>query len=426
MKKIIIGIYLISSVFALQSCLFEEQSLFDQSAIERLKITNEKCKEILVSAPYGWKMAYDSNDKSCTRFFVKFKIDGTVIMTSDISTTATLEPDTSRYEFKMSQGPVLAFNTYNKYFHSLSNPDGNNSTKGGDNDFVIMSATPDSVVLKGIKGQTYVSLYKANEGDEAGYYVNNTRFKNFFKKSSSSPFFTSLLFADGSGVSMVTESNTRYITFIYQDEQGQTIHNRVSYDYNAQGFNTWNEIKTKGKTFSNFVWDSAALNFYPTIDPTAKFIFTHTTPFPYDKTVEKNKGNSFVMTNYSAWFKTNVFDQFKSANSYGLNYKGVELLWEVNGKSSFSFLISSGTADPENIFNISQYTTLRDDQVAFQNAGTFEGVNAAKLNNNFYFKKFLSTFFATNGFTVYNEDVYMYLISIDDSTKWLCFKRIEE
>lgn len=436
MKNIIYSLYFILCLLTLQSCLFEEELVFNKPAFERLKVANDSCKKILVSSPYGWKMAYDSNPAKCTRFFMKFSENGTVSMTSDISTSSIIVPDTSFYEFKVSQGPVLSFCTYNAYFHSLSNPNVSNQTKGGDYDFTIMKTTNDSIVLKGIKGQTNVTLYKAGQNDEAGYYVNNSLFANLFKKATSSPFFTSLLFSDSVSINMVTESNTRYITFIYQNADGQTVKDRVAYDYNGTGFNTWKEIKTKSKTFSNFIWDATNINFHPTTDTKAKFIFTHTTAFPYGKTVDKFKGSSYSLTSYSSWFDTNVFKPLKQ-NNY--DYRGMELYWnkgdsikgnKVTGDSiSFSFFVAppaGQTYDPNNTFGISAYTTLRDDQVSFQSSGTKTGTNATKLSNNPYFKNLINSFFSSAGFTVYEEDNQMYLISIDNSIKWLCFKRIEE
>lgn len=423
MSKKITIFFLVLSAISLQSCLFEEDLKFTQSANERITEVNEKCRQTLTSSVYGWKMAYDSNPNSCTRFFVKFKGD-TVIFKSDASTATTLQGDTSLYNFKMSQGPVLSFDTYNTIFHALSNPNTSNGTKGGDSDFTIMKVTDDSIVLKGIKGQTHVTMYKASANDEANYFANNTRFKNLIKKTTSSPFFISLLFGDDTGVSMVTELNTRYLTFIYQNAEGQTIKERVSYDYNWQGFNTWKEIKTKNKTFSNFVWDATTSNFSLTNDPQAKFIFTHTTPFPYGKTVEKFKGYGYILTSYSDWFKTNVFTPLKA--SY--DYKGFELNWDIKGESSFSFIVAppdGQTYDPNNIFGISGHTILRDDQVSFQSSGTKTGTNAVKLSNNFYFKNLTNTLFSTTGFTVYEESGYMYLINKENSTKWLCFKLIE-
>jgi hypothetical protein len=423
-----------------QSCLFEENLKFDQSAYERTKAINDNCKKVLTSSPYGWKMAYDSNPISCTRFFLKFKGDS-VFIKSDVSTATAVVPDSSLYDFKMSQGPVLSFVTYNDTFHYLSNPNTSNATKGGDYDFTIMKVTDDSIVLKGINGQTHVSLYRAGVDDEANYFTNNTRFKNLLKKTTSSPFFISLLFGDSVGVNMVTELNTRYLTFIYQDATGQTIKDRVAYDYNALGFNIWKEMKTKSKTFSSFIWDATNSNFYPTTDVKAKFIFSHTTPFPYGKTVEKYKGNSYVLTSYSPWFKTNVFTPLITppGGGTGYDYRGIELYWNkgdsikgnvVTGDSiSFSVIVAPPTGqtyDPNNIYGISGYTTLRDDQVSFQSSGTKTGTNAAKLGNNAYFKNLTNTFFSTAGLTVYEENDYMYLISKENSIKWLCFKLIEK
>ena len=420
-------ITLFCALLAFQSCLFQEENSFDAAATERVIQANELCRKTLVSSPYGWKLAYDSNDNSCTRFFLKFSDDETVSITSDLSTIANTKPAVSQYLFLRSQGPVLSFGGYNEYLSSLANPTSSNTTKGGDNDFIIMETTPDSIVLKGVKSQRKITLHKANEGDEAGYYVNNSIFKNFFKKASTSPFFMNLVFGDGSGVDMVTESNSRYVTFIYQDASSQTRKDRLSFDFNATGFNIWTPIVVGGKSHTNFVWNSTQNNYNLSSDAGAKFVFSHTTAFPYGKTVDKFNGKSYFLVrdnaSYSDWVKNNVFNSsFNNSN----DWKVLELVWNVKNFSYINLVIPAGTSDPNNYFAISGSTKLRDDQVSFQASGEMSGVNASKLSKKAYFKRFLDLIFGEGGFTVYEESGYMYLIGKTDSTRWLRFQQADD
>ncbi|KAA6301973.1 MAG: hypothetical protein EZS26_001789 [Candidatus Ordinivivax streblomastigis] len=409
-----------------QSCLFQEEDIFDKSSSERLTEALENFHTTIQESPYGWKLAYDCSETSCYRFFMKFYGGDTVAILSDIKTAWNSTPAISTYSLKQSQGPVLAFNTYNEQLHFLAEPNNSGATKGGDNDFVIMKVTPDSIVLKGIKGQKKIVMHRADETDEAGYFINNTRFKNLFAKSSSSPFFSKLTFSDSVAVSFRTESNTRYITFLYKNEKDSLITNRLSYDYNGEGFNVWEPITAFGKTFSHFIWDEKEKNFYPTIDKDAKFTFTDVTPFPFAHTVDKYKGKILTLSAYSSWVKSNIFDKIFESKDYKENYKGSELIWDVKGKTYLTFLIASGSQDPANNFYMSSDIKLREDQVSFQDSEKYEGYGAGRLNNNPYFKRLKALIFGNEGFTIYEDGGDIYFINTLNSQRWLRFVVPEE
>jgi hypothetical protein len=408
-----------------QSCLFQEEDIFDKSSSERLTEALENFHTTIQESPYGWKLAYDCSETSCYRFFMKFYGGDTVAILSDIKTAWNTTQAISTYSLKQSEGPVLAFDTYNEQLHFLAEPNSSGVTKGGDNDFVIMKVTPDSIVLKGIKGQKKIVMHRADETDEAGYFINNTRFKNLFAKSSSSPFFSKLTFSDSVAVSFRTESNSRYITFLYKNEKDSLITNRLSYDYNGEGFNVWEPITAFGKTFSHFIWDEKEKNFYPTIDKDAKFTFTDVTPFPFAHTVDKYKGKILTLSAYSSWVKSTIFDNLISGSApYAKGkYKGLELGWDVDGKTYFSFLVD----DNEEINNYfyMDYAVLREDQISFQDVEIQEGPNSTKLSNNTYFKR-LKTFILGEEFTIYVDNKTIYLISMSDSKKWFQFVIVEE
>ena len=49
---------------------------------------------------------------------------------------------------------MLTFDSYNPLIHMFSGPLGLNMNLGGDYEFIIMSATPDKVILQGKKYKT--------------------------------------------------------------------------------------------------------------------------------------------------------------------------------------------------------------------------------------------------------------------------------
>jgi hypothetical protein len=425
--KILIFCFGIAGIF--QSCLFQEEDIFKKSASNRIDAELVTLHDVLTGSPYGWKMPYDCNEKTCYRFLLKFTEKDTVSVLSDQSVAFSKTPAISTYSLKRSQGPVLSFDNYNTQLSVLANPGSDNSTRGGDNDFTIYKITEDSIVLKGIKDSHTITMYRANETDEAGYFTNNTLFKKFFTTSSSSPYFTELTFGDGTGISVNIGGNTRYITFLYKNDAGELVVDKQPFDFNGEGFNLWNTVTVKGNSFSRFVWNEDEQNFNLKTDANAKFEFNHVTPFPYSNTVEQYKGKVFALSGYSAWVKSNIYDKLIGTNAtYNKSYGGFELAWDIPVEGSndrltyFSFKVVAKPYDPDNYFYMSGSKALREDQVSFQDSGISEGQNINKLNGNPYIQRLKELMFAEEGFTVYDDGAgSVYFINTLNSLKWLQF-----
>ena len=99
-------------VFLFQSCLFDEEDVFDKSASERMDEQLVNIRNILEGSSYGWKFAYDCKPTTCYRLFMKFfSVDGIpkVSVLSDINSSYMTNPAVSSYSYKRSQGPVISF-----------------------------------------------------------------------------------------------------------------------------------------------------------------------------------------------------------------------------------------------------------------------------------------------------------------------------
>lgn len=142
---------------ALMSCSPSVDHLFDDIPSRRMDKVMSHVDSVLTSPRNGWLMQYYPSSTQAYggyNVLAKFSTDGRVTMASE-----TAGPDvtaTSDYEVTQSSGCVLTFNTYNSVFHAYSTPEetnggGNGYGYEGDFEFVVMSATPDEVVLKGRK-----------------------------------------------------------------------------------------------------------------------------------------------------------------------------------------------------------------------------------------------------------------------------------
>jgi hypothetical protein len=152
MKKIIYSILLLFVAFGFQSCVNEEKEVFDKSASVRMSEALANYSKILQSPKNGWRLRYYAGEDYAYggyNMLISFA-DGKANVASEIAGTEDVFH--SSYDLISNQGPVLTFDTFNPVMHFFGTPS-DSSLDGyqGDYEFVVMSASADSVVLKGKK-----------------------------------------------------------------------------------------------------------------------------------------------------------------------------------------------------------------------------------------------------------------------------------
>ena len=153
MKKLFLYMMLAAVSFSMQSCLHDNDEIFEKSAAERIDEAVANAKSLLLSADNGWKFEYYLGSEYSYggyNYIVKFGNDGKAHVSGEIADADMVT--SSSWDVVKDQGPVLTFNTYNAIMHELSQPmqdpvDGYE----GDYEFIIMRTTNDSIYLKGKK-----------------------------------------------------------------------------------------------------------------------------------------------------------------------------------------------------------------------------------------------------------------------------------
>lgn len=172
-KKIFHIAMLVIGMATLQSCLHDDNEIFDEPAAERLEKAASEAKAVLESAGSGWAMQYYLGEEydggGCT-YLVKFK-DGKADVSLDVAGDASLVTHSS-YDVIKDQGPVLTFNTYNELMHLFANPYSDGTTDGGDFEFVIMDVTDSLIELKGRKTGNKMKLIRLPEQTDWEDYLN--------------------------------------------------------------------------------------------------------------------------------------------------------------------------------------------------------------------------------------------------------------
>lgn len=178
MKKYLsIYILLALACIGLQSCLFSEEDVFDESSANRATADVIKCQEILKEAPNGWKLEYyigDNYSSGAITFLMKF--DGTQVQIACEAGTGDYVPGdkkTSLYQVKTEQSTMLTFDTYNPLLHSFSAPLGMNINLEGDYEFIILEASPEKIILQGKKYKNIMEMTPMPEDEPWSTYLKN-------------------------------------------------------------------------------------------------------------------------------------------------------------------------------------------------------------------------------------------------------------
>ena len=114
-KRLISALMIAAAAFSAQSCLFEQNDIFEESASLRLAKTMEETDKVLKDSPNGWLFEiFPEGSQSYGGFALicKFNDDQTVDVYSELDDTPQT-PVNSYYKMTNDNGPVLIFDTYN-------------------------------------------------------------------------------------------------------------------------------------------------------------------------------------------------------------------------------------------------------------------------------------------------------------------------
>ena len=149
-RKIFTTLALAISLFSMQSCLFNQEDIFDQSSSERLSAAKDNARKILMDAEYGWLFEMfpeKTQEHGGFAYTLKFSELEVEVRTERMSGVYT-----SLYKMIDDNGPTLVFDSYNKAIHEFSTPSGSSDSyeaMHGEFEFVIVDATPELITLRG-------------------------------------------------------------------------------------------------------------------------------------------------------------------------------------------------------------------------------------------------------------------------------------
>ncbi|WP_231464538.1 MULTISPECIES: DUF4302 domain-containing protein [unclassified Pedobacter] len=154
---------LISGMLLFAACDKKKDRIFEDSPTERLNAAVLNAQTILKSKPNGWIMQYYPGTNAPyggVNLFMNFSSATDVNVQGDYTSSNV----TSTYKVYPGAGPILTFDTYNSILAYFAAPGAitglvsNDGGLGGDFEFLVTKADPDSVILKGRKRGTKIVM----------------------------------------------------------------------------------------------------------------------------------------------------------------------------------------------------------------------------------------------------------------------------
>lgn len=179
---------------SLGSCKNEVDEIFDEDAVARLEKAQAEYTNILTSNGGKWQMEYYANSKEPGYvYLMTFNKNGSVTISGKnkwISTaqggmqgTVAYGSQTSLWEVVTDNGPVLSFNSFNKYFHLFADPEDIPSMSEeetdetgygheGDYEFDLMKYSNDTLYITGKKYGIDMIMTRVDANVDDEVYMN--------------------------------------------------------------------------------------------------------------------------------------------------------------------------------------------------------------------------------------------------------------
>lgn len=237
---------LLLPLFVFQSCMKDQENLFDEPSSLRMQNTLDKTRKVLEGSEKGWLIDYyvgDNQQYGGYAFTVKFDS-----LTCTASSELSTDTATSYYKLTTDDGPVLTFDTYNTVLHALATPSADNYEGfHADYEFIILSADSNEVVLKGKKTGSIMKMHPLAETPSV--YLNSVQstIGNFVINGASGTI-------DKTNLDILVNIDNRQIE--YSSSNDSTIFGSSAFTITDKGVRLYEPIIVNGQKLENFIFDA--------------------------------------------------------------------------------------------------------------------------------------------------------------------------
>ena len=246
-------------LLGLQSCVQDEEDIFNKPAAERLSEALQAYQKILTAPENGWVMEYyPKGDCSYGGYTVLLSFtEEDVTVASEISSRSAK----SLYSLKEDMGPVLSFDTYNEIFHFFSDP----AIPGlpglgyeGDYEFIFMGQENNELILKGKKTGNTFRMHPLSKNQSWEQTLNDL--KSIIRTITPPDYYgygltveNTEIFLTQTGRALTTEPNGRNFEIDYIEGK-DTLTINAPFIYTTSGIKLYQPIQIGGKTLQYFDW----------------------------------------------------------------------------------------------------------------------------------------------------------------------------
>lgn len=318
MKKLILYSVLACMTFSMQSCLFSEEDLFEQSSADRENASVIELKSLLTSATNGWKLEYrygsEGMDGAANLFF---KFDANEVTIASDYATSSYNPGetaTSLYTVQSYNGTEISFDSYNEILHAFCEPNGyNDPGLMGDYEFIVRSTSENEIHLTGKKyGVEMVMTRLDDTVDWATYLAAAAQISD----DSDYPQFA--VINGGQKIAVVERNlNERAFTVVENKEDGTSVSYSYPFVATDKGVKLIEPLVLGGIPIQNLTWNSEDLTFTCT-DEGVDAILKYERSAGYDQYLGTYQIEG--ASNLSAVYGTITLEPYKDGRLYVANY----------------------------------------------------------------------------------------------------------
>lgn len=254
-------------VLMMAGCTNRYESVFDETADERVKKALAQYREQLVSATDGWKATLYPGAGGGYTFYFDFQEDGTVTMISDFDLTTAGTSMEGTFVMKGLQRPTLSFDTYS-YIHLLADP--SNTINGGEDgvglvsdfEFAFTKAGNDTLTLKGIQRNSDIILIKASAQERADYLSGalEESLTDAIDYFSATPY--SYVDINGTTFFFYPNQNSRVFSTFLIDQNDAVLQSSETFSFTPEGFSLKKPVTVGNTTFQEIFWDDVQGKYY--------------------------------------------------------------------------------------------------------------------------------------------------------------------
>jgi len=275
MKKILFVLLGLSTML-FQSCLKDQDDVFDKSASERVAEEVSKVKQALINSEYGWVLEYYpeiSQSYGGYVYTLKFDEQQVEVNAEDVvkDYSGVEGPVTSYYSVNQNSGALLTFDTYNELLHFFSTPTSSEyQGYGGTFEFVVDSLGEDVIKVHATKGEDLESLGNITHSVMYLYRLTEPAEDYLAKVKAMQETMVFTIASEGIyGIDAAFDYDSRQVAFASSDTSSVSS----AFTFTDKGIRLYNTVSIEEKPLHNFVLDETELTLTSTEEASNDVVF---------------------------------------------------------------------------------------------------------------------------------------------------------